>query len=334
MNFDGSEAHAIGTGSEPSWSSDGAQVFYVQAGGGEGFEAEEEAQLVAAWADGSNAEEPEPLEGIPALAESTAVSPGGGAVVYSSWNPHTERSEIFVTRQGGGTTRLDLGPGVSEGLSPRLTPDGSRIVFVGETELEPGQLPEERLYEVNLNGSGLHAITPDFSKRWGVEYGPVSFAGGDMLVSRQFSIGIIAFVGGGNGVHKYPVEVIRMQTEGSHARSLRVNGVEPDAIALASSGLNGRLCPRGVERCVPWNDEARELAGAYGRKWSNKTAPMFNESYWHIPNNCTNFVSQAWHRAGQVFMGKWSKTTPLRWWADIGRETRDEMNNATTIGRT
>ena len=326
MNFDGSEAHPIGTGSEPSWSSDGAQVFYVQAAGGEGFD-EEEAQLVAAWADGSNAEEPEALEAIPALAESAAVSPDGDAIVYSSWNSHTERSEIF-TKHGGGTSRLDLEPGVSEGFSPRLTPDGRRIVFVGEMESEPGQLPEQRLYEVNLNGSDLHAITPDFSDRWGVEYGPVSFAGGDMLVSRQFSIGIIAFVGGGNGVQKYPVEVIRMQTEGSHARSIRVNGVEPDALALASSGLNSRLCPRGAERCVPWNDEARELAGAYGRKWSKKTTPKFNPAYYNISDNCTNFISQAWHKAGQVFMGKWSKTTPLRWWTDTSREDRDELENA------
>ncbi|HEX4463958.1 MAG TPA: LamG-like jellyroll fold domain-containing protein [Solirubrobacterales bacterium] len=323
MNFDGSEAHAIGIGSEPSWSSDGAQVYYVQ--GGE-EDAEEETQLVAVWADGSDPEEPELLGEIPAVAESAGVSSSGDTIVYSSWNPHTERSEIFVTRRGLGTTQLDLGPGISEGFSPRLSPDGTGIVFAGETEFDRVNLREERLYEVNLNGSNLHAITPDFSNKWGVEYGPVSFVGNDMLVSRQFSYGIIAFVGGGNGVHKFPAEVLRMHAEGSHARSLQVNGLEPDALTLAARPKLD--CPSGVERCVPWNDEARELAGAYARKWSNKTAPKFNPSYWHIGSNCTNFVSQAWHKAGQVFMGEWSKTARMRWWADKNRETREEMNDA------
>lgn len=325
MNFDGSEAHAIGTGSEPAWSTDGAQVSFVQ-----GVEEETgEVSVVSVWADGSNGEEPEQLAEIPAEAGTGGVVWNESAIVYPVGTLQPEESELVVVPPRGGSSRFIHLPLAVNYSSIRLTPDGTRIVFAGETEPGHHLLREERIYEVNVNGTGLHAITPDFSQQFGVEYGPVSFAGEDMLVSRQFSVGIVASIstfGGGNGGEKFPVEILRLKREGSSSRALRVHGIEPDALALASKSK--LLCPRGVERCIPWGNGARERAGEYARKWSKTTTPMFNLSYWHISNNCTNFVSQSWHAAKHVFMEKWDKTANLRWWTDIGRESRDEMNNA------
>jgi hypothetical protein len=58
---------------------------------------------------------------------------------------------------------------------------------------------------------------------------------------------------------------------------------------------------------------------------------MFNPAYYHVGNNCTNFMSQAWHKAGQVFMDEWTRDVgayPNRWWADTSRETKNEMENS------
>src|SRR5207344_1914880 len=71
----------------------------------------------------------------------------------------------------------------------------------------------------------------------------------------------------------------------------------------------------------------REQAAAYAEKWSKETTPEFNSDYWHVSNNCTNFVSQAWHKAGQEFMDEYSRDFEYRWWANREVETHSQMND-------
>jgi hypothetical protein len=105
--------------------------------------------------------------------------------------------------------------------------------------------------------------------------------------------------------------------------------IQANAAVYSMSEIDKFDCVK-VEVCVPWNSQARQDAAVYAEKWSKKEpATMFNPEYWHVSNNCTNFVSQAWHAAGQQFMDEWSTNAGNRWWADRshGEEKKDLENN-------
>jgi hypothetical protein len=85
-------------------------------------------------------------------------------------------------------------------------------------------------------------------------------------------------------------------------------------------------CPHGTDVCKSWTDEDRGQASVYAEKWSLKK--KFNPAYWPIEENCTNFVSQAWHKGGQEFMDEYSRDPEFRWWANKEVESHWQMENA------
>ena len=341
MNFDGSEARLFAEGSEPSWSSDGAELFLTT------IDPEEpkEAQVVMAHADGSDGAEPAVIFQPKEMEGSPDLSPDGEEIAYSASGSSKENEEgwieqnreIYIAKLGSSPKRLELGPRVREAFDPRFTPDGKQIVFDALLTDLPGYGPSDlayyavnQLWVVNSNGADPHPVGPVDS----VSYGPPSVRSGEILV--DFKRVTELDFGGGSTLRYSAPGILRFALDPNTTVPLHspVSGIEPDSIALASrQSVDREDCPKHMTACARWSELDRQQAAWYGRKWAREVneKPQFNPEYRHVPSNCTNFVSQAWHKAGQVFMDEWSRNGeayPNRWWANAARgETREQMLN-------
>jgi hypothetical protein len=341
MNFDGSEARLFAEGSEPSWSSDGTELFLTT------IDPEEpkEAQVVMAHADGSDGAEPAVIFQPKEMEGSPDISSGGEEIAYSASGPSKENEEgwieqnreIYIAKLGSSPKRLELGPRVREAFDPKFTPDGKQIVFDALLTDLPGYGPSDlayyainQLWVVNSNGADPHPVGPVDS----VSYGPPSVRSGEILV--DFKRVTELDFGGGSTLRYSAPGILRFALDPNTTVPLNspVSGIEPDSMATASrQGVDRKDCPKHMTACARWSEVDRQQAAWYGRKWAREEneKPQFNPAYRHVGSNCTNFVSQAWHKAGQVFMDEWSRdgeTYPNRWWANAaGGESKEQMLN-------
>jgi TolB protein len=78
------------------------------------------------------------------------ISPDGKSIVFERWTPASNQDQIWLMdRDGGDPHRLFSGTG----WDPTWSPDGSRLLFASDMS---GSI---QLYEVSLDGTGLHRIT-------------------------------------------------------------------------------------------------------------------------------------------------------------------------------
>ncbi|MGA8744855.1 MAG: LamG-like jellyroll fold domain-containing protein [Solirubrobacterales bacterium] len=336
MNFDGTGVRTFAKGSEPVWSGDGTELIFTA----DNPKYSGSTRIVSARADGSNAAEPQSLIETSGTEQAPDVSPDEETIVYAARESGGGASEIYLSGTVGSTpTRLELGPEIAEAFDPRFSPNGEEIIFRA-TPARPQVLhfgEEEptfegsRLWAINRNGTDLHPIVPGEL----ATYGRPDVSGSDILVSRE-SATWISFGSGGTFQYSEPV-IWRLSREGSTPHALPLPGIEPDY--FEPHGVTPppvvRECPRHVRDCKPWDSHARARSAEYALKWSEEpkrvghrlvAGPYFanNAEFWHSGNNCTNFVSQAWHAAGQRFIDQFERNNPhypLSWWAHRNDET-------------
>lgn len=157
LNYDGSGLHVLAArGVEPDWG-EGNTVIFTALGPGETPE------MLSVEADGSNATDPTPITDEPGIGHEGDLSPNGNARVFV--NGTGSGPGLFIGPTGT-TEAVDLKITNEIGLiaEPKFTADEEHIVFLGKYSydekhkvLKPQR--EEQLYEVDVDGSGLHAIT-------------------------------------------------------------------------------------------------------------------------------------------------------------------------------
>lgn len=332
VNIDGSESRLLAMGSSPSWSVDGTQVYYSTPDP----EAPESTNIVAVNADGSDVAEPEVLVTQEGEDGSADISPDGESIVFerTEEEPHGEHSSIYLGSLGGAPKRIDLGSQNFEASDPHFTVDGQEILFTAVAKNpkmvsyggeEVGLYGLHRLWAMNANGTNPHPIVPDEA----ATYSAPNDIGDEILVTHETATWVST--GGGGFVEYSDPKILRINRRTGRPRSQPIPGVEPNSVATASSEhVDVHDCPQGESVCYPWGNDQRDAAAEYAEKWSYKG--KFNPAYWNIPDNCTNFMSQSWHKAGQFFQDEWTRDEtyyPFRWWANKGRgEEWSEMNDS------
>jgi hypothetical protein len=139
--------------SDPAWSQDLTEVAFVAAPN----PAVNLFDLYVASADGSGARR---LTDDSAVVRSPSfVGPAGGEIVFESNRGGT--AQIYVIN-GDGTGRRRLNPRPEPNLSPHVSPDGKRVLFVSLREILPRQR-QYNVYEMNIDGTGERRLT--FSPR-------------------------------------------------------------------------------------------------------------------------------------------------------------------------
>jgi Tol biopolymer transport system component len=181
-NADGSGDERIGgfladkTTCCPRWSPDGSRIAFVALTDDERFTT----GLIDP--DGSNLQRFE-LEGTWQGACSHWMPDGQRMVCIGGFDDAS--GGIYTVRASDGRDPQPVITGVTV-FSTDLSPDGERIVFVGDpvgppTGVDP-DAPVGSLYVVNIDGTGLERITPDgvyglFSTRWSPDGEWILFAG-------------------------------------------------------------------------------------------------------------------------------------------------------------
>ncbi len=231
MNFDGSDVHVFGKGSEPKWSADGSELYFTVPASGEG----EPTEMVAARVDGSNAAVPRHIPGPSGSASSPSISPNGDLMAYAGREAKDQWDTIYIAKSDGSSPRrLDLAPRVSIAFNPVFSADGKEIIFDGisaepptEYRLELGlEFGLERLWAMKTDGSDLHPLVPISE----YAYGPPSVGPTGILVSKRKVTYIID--SGGYGIEYGDPEVMHLQSEGADPQKLTSVGLEPDYFSL------------------------------------------------------------------------------------------------------
>jgi TolB protein len=140
------------TANYESWSPDGSQMVYEQYS----VSASPPFELWIVNADGTGQHK---LLNDPKYVDQTpSFSPSGSQVIFSrcSFKSPYPCKLYRVDIDGKGLTRVTTSEDESEDFFPVYSPDGTRIAFTGI--LRDGYL--SRVYLMNADGSGLHAITP------------------------------------------------------------------------------------------------------------------------------------------------------------------------------
>jgi hypothetical protein len=328
MSFDGTEVQLLAEGSEPSWSADGTQLYLTAADS----ENPEKTQVIAVSPSGSDESQSKVIFKPARMEGSPDISPDGKLIAYSAAEPNEEiegelikgRRSIYVaTLAGSSVTRLDLGPRVREAIDPRFTADGKKIVFVALRTDYPDKnslafWDVNQLWAVNANGTDPHPISP----REMTVFGPPSTHGGEIIAEQQHVTEIDH--GGGYSLDYSAPFITRLDPKIGAAHSLTGQpAVEPDIAAIPLSKTFAKPidyvdCFNGHSPCKPWSPTDRLQATKYALQWSHEgdRNPAYNTEL--SGDDCTNFVSQVWHEAGQEFMrepipigrGPWS------WWGE------------------
>jgi TolB protein len=143
---DGSRARRVtrtrGPQDDPTWSPDGRTLAYRDAR--RGYNRGDE--IYAVDADGSNARN---LTGTPFNEWSPAWSPDGRLIAFYA-------SELYVMRTAGTHVRRLT---QIEGEYPSWAPDSRRLAFMSASTGARGANPDYDVFVVNVDGSGLAALT-------------------------------------------------------------------------------------------------------------------------------------------------------------------------------
>jgi Tol biopolymer transport system component len=145
MNADGSDAHAVVSGSSlvdhPTWSPDGSRIAYTDSRTGNG-------DIYLMDADGTD--QVRLTSGTGTVEEAASWSPDGSRIAFSDYDPSTFLSRIYtIGVDGTGLTRLS--DSAAFDLSPAWSPDGSKIAF----HTSPNDI-----WVMNADGSQRVDLTP------------------------------------------------------------------------------------------------------------------------------------------------------------------------------
>jgi Tol biopolymer transport system component len=167
----------IGAQCCPRWSPDGAHIL-ISASGPNG-------RITVGIIDRNGSHERKiPLPDRTLNLGPGAWSPDGTRIAFEGWDDATSgRNGIYTARaaDGGDLVRVThTASGSPDGIPMDYSPDGSQIVLLRP---EPGsEDPVGPLFVVNLDGSGLHRITPPgtdaaYTARWSADGAWILFAG-------------------------------------------------------------------------------------------------------------------------------------------------------------
>src|SRR5688572_7626764 len=157
MNADGTGLTPLGMGFDPTWSPDGQKIAF-------GFANTVETSLVYVMnADGSNRTQ---------LTESQqefspAFSPDGTTIAFVSERDDPafpvgddlrSTHRVYLMNADGSNERKLLQSGLRTEHAPAFSPDGTKVVFVGQS-VSPTGTSVFNLYVVNVDGTGLTQLT-------------------------------------------------------------------------------------------------------------------------------------------------------------------------------
>jgi Tol biopolymer transport system component len=141
--------HVDGFAGAPDWSPDGRRIVITI----------DECTIALIDADGSNLDQ---LAAEPnACMGDASFTPDGQRVVYSRFDFVLEEESIWSMKLDGSDRRLITTAG---GADPNVSPDGSKLTFKGP--------PDGALFVANVDGSGVHQISPSISVTYKHDWAP------------------------------------------------------------------------------------------------------------------------------------------------------------------
>jgi Tol biopolymer transport system component len=156
-NVDGSHQRRIsgfGATSNPRWSPDGSHILIAAS-------APDGRRITTGIVDANGRHERlVPLPDKTLNLGPGAWSPDGTRIAFQGWDDtNPMRKGIYLARASDGSHLMRLTANTQGGndLPGDFSPDGARLVFFRE---RPNQESVGRLFVVNVNGTGLHPITP------------------------------------------------------------------------------------------------------------------------------------------------------------------------------
>lgn len=158
MNRDGGNPRRVvnGTGWDPTWSPDGAQILFASDRSGSN-------QLWIVNLDGSGLHR---VSDLPSIRGRSDWSSQGQIVTYSGTAWHRE---VYIMNADGSNTH-QLSPSGGNSQGPGFSPDGEWVAFTAYFD-HPGDINGCEIYIIRIDGSDLRRLTSnnycDYQPRWG-----------------------------------------------------------------------------------------------------------------------------------------------------------------------
>ncbi|MBN1607696.1 MAG: hypothetical protein JW940_13750 [Polyangiaceae bacterium] len=257
--YDGTGSRQLVTGSDPTWSSDSAQVAYTSPS----LDGLPGTDIGLVRADGSATPNPVRLTTAPGSWQEPDLSPDGESLTYVGKAPGASRSGLYIAdADGANATHLDTGTEINDALSPQFSSSGSTVLFTANTGTDDtaqalqarrsatasssggfdiGFLIESLfgLWEMAVNGENLHPITRrDPNDR--ETYGRASSCD-DLTSSRRSAT--ITNHGFGVTIDYGPPTIWTMRSDGADPKP-GPSGVDPDVACRAQRRAERRLAHR------------------------------------------------------------------------------------------
>jgi TolB protein len=169
MRADGSDATRLVRASRtvneqsfsPEWSPDGRTIVFSNNRPGDG-----NPELYRVRANGTGLTRLTRTVGDPGTLGDDgmpAFSPDGSAIVFSS-NRAGRNSELWTMRPDGSRQHILVSRPATDDLSPRWSPDGTRLAFVVRSATNPGAVP--RIVVMRADGTGANTIQVGSDVDW------------------------------------------------------------------------------------------------------------------------------------------------------------------------
>jgi hypothetical protein len=296
MNYLGGEIRVLAGGSQPTWAPGSATLTYTRdvsdAQGGQA------AQLYSLDADGSDIQEPTPLDTGTAIAEDATYSPDGSELAFIGKTAAGEPWGLYVAnRDGSEPERLPLG-GLSRVDEPVFTEDGDSVVFDAVPGPEPfdpevGSKFEPEIsnaYEISTSGANLRQVTDNSEET----ASPTPLPGNKLLITTG-KVTIIKTTGGtGVSISPPAMQIVSLQAGGTPTPV--AGPPSGEGVTAATYGVLGphahaaeELCSQRRRVCGKWTAFDTEGAYHYAKEWHARDNAKWFFTY---GNDCTNYVNQ------------------------------------------
>lgn len=217
MNADGSNARLVTDkvidAGEPAWSPDGAKIAFSGGARGSVMMTLPSVNIYVVNVDGS---------GLTQLTENSGMngnpawSPDGKQIAFSRTGKPVSQTKIWLMNADGSDQRILPNPQNNEGfhgVQPRWSPDGTRILFVGQRLCR--NIPTSGIYVMNADGSNNRPITNDTKNCGG--YGPAKWSPDGTKI-------LAGFLPERDGILEPIPEIVIMNADGSNQINISNRG--------------------------------------------------------------------------------------------------------------